>query len=58
MQGGKLLINIMLKAKRELWSIVIVNDFQAVKMLIVQPQSQALKVLNTSSLLSKKKIQE
>jgi glucokinase len=58
MQGRKLLINIMLKAKRELWSIVIVNDFQAVKMLIVQPQSQALKVLNTSSLLSKKKIQE
>jgi hypothetical protein len=29
----------------ELGPIVIVNDFQAVGMLIVQPQSQALKVL-------------
>jgi hypothetical protein len=29
----------------ELGPIVTVNDFQAVEMLIVQPQSQALKVL-------------
>jgi glucokinase len=29
----------------ELCPIVIVNDFQAIGMLIVQPQSQALKVL-------------
>jgi hypothetical protein len=41
----------MLKAKlikrgiSELSHIIIVNDFQAVGMLIVQPQSQALKVL-------------
>jgi hypothetical protein len=48
--GGKLLINTMLQAKlikrgiSELSPIVIVNDFQAVGMLIVQPQSQALKV--------------
>jgi hypothetical protein len=51
MQGRKLLINTMLKAKLikkgipELGPIVIVNDFQAVGMFIVQPQSQALKVL-------------
>jgi hypothetical protein len=44
------LINTVLKAKLiergipELNSIIIVNDFQAVGMLIVQPQSQALKV--------------
>jgi hypothetical protein len=49
--GGKLLINTMLKAKlikrgiSELSSIVTVNVFQAVGMLIVQPQSQAPKVL-------------
>jgi hypothetical protein len=49
--GGKLLINPMLKAKlikrgiSELSSIVNVNDFQAVGMLIVQPQRQELKVL-------------
>jgi hypothetical protein len=50
-RGGKLLINIILKAKLikrgipELSPIVTVNGFQAVGMLIVQPQSQALKVL-------------
>jgi hypothetical protein len=49
--GGKLLINPMLKAKLikrgipELSPIVIANDFQVVGMLIVQPQSQASKVL-------------
>jgi hypothetical protein len=49
--GGKLLINPMLKAKlikrgiSELSPIVTVNGFQAVGMLIVQPQSQAPKVL-------------
>jgi hypothetical protein len=48
---GKLLINLMLKAKlikrgtSKLSHIVTVNDFQAAEMLIVQPQSQALKVL-------------
>jgi hypothetical protein len=51
MWGEKLLINTMLKAKLikrgifELNHIVTVNDFQAVGMLIVQPQSQALKVI-------------
>jgi hypothetical protein len=46
----KLLINTMLKVKLiergipELGVIVIVNNFQAVGMLIVQPQNQALKV--------------
>jgi hypothetical protein len=50
-RGGKLLINPMLKAKlikrgiSELSLIITANDFQAVGMLIVQPQSQALKVL-------------
>jgi hypothetical protein len=50
MWGRKLLINIMLKAiliERdipELGPIVIVNSFQAVGMLIIQPQSQASKV--------------
>jgi hypothetical protein len=50
-RGEKLLINPMLKAKlikrgiSELSPIVTVNGFQAVGMLIVQPQSQALKVL-------------
>jgi ABC-type uncharacterized transport system substrate-binding protein len=44
-------MNTMLKAKLikrgipELSPIIIVNDFQEVGMLIVQPQSQALKVL-------------
>jgi hypothetical protein len=48
--GRKLLINTMLKAKLikrgipELSPIVTMNSFQAVGMLIVQPQSQALKV--------------
>jgi hypothetical protein len=47
----KLLINTMLKAKLierdilELGPIVTMNGFQAVRMLIVQPQSQAPKVL-------------
>jgi hypothetical protein len=49
--GRKLLINPMLKAKlikrdiSELSPIVTVNDFQAVGMLIIQPQSQEPKVL-------------
>jgi hypothetical protein len=48
--GQKLLINTMLKAKLiergipELGPIVTANSFQVVGMLIVQPQSQALKV--------------
>jgi hypothetical protein len=51
MWGKKLLINTMLKAKLikrgipELGLIVTANGFQAVGMLIVQPQSLALKVL-------------
>jgi hypothetical protein len=51
MWGRKPLINIMLKAKlikrgiSELSPIITVNNFQAVGMLIVQPQSQAPKVL-------------
>jgi hypothetical protein len=50
MWGRKLLINTMLKAKliergiSELGPIITINSFQAVAMLIVQPQSQALKV--------------
>jgi hypothetical protein len=50
-RGGKLLINDMLKAKlikrgiSELSSIITANGFQAVGTLIVQPQSQALKVI-------------
>jgi hypothetical protein len=50
-QGRKLLINTMLQAKLvergipELGHIAIVNCFQAVVMLIVQPQSQPPKVL-------------
>jgi hypothetical protein len=50
-RGGKLLINTMLQAKLiksgnfELSPIVTANGFQAVGMLIVQPQSQASKVL-------------
>jgi hypothetical protein len=50
-RGGKLLINTMLKAKLikrgipELSPIVIVNGFQVVRILIVQPQSQAPNVL-------------
>jgi hypothetical protein len=50
-QGRKLLINLMLKAKlikrgiSELSPIVTVNDFQVDRMLIVQPQGQAPKVL-------------
>jgi hypothetical protein len=50
-RGRKLLINTMLKAKLiergipKLYLIVIVNSFQAVGMLIGQPQSQVSKVL-------------
>jgi hypothetical protein len=50
-RGEKLLINTMLKAKLiervipKLGPIVTVNSFQAVGMLIVQPQSHALKLL-------------
>jgi hypothetical protein len=50
-RGKKLMINTMLKAKLieigipELKSIVTANSFQAVGMLIVQRQSQALKML-------------
>jgi hypothetical protein len=50
-RGGKLLINLMLKAKliergiSELSPIITANDFQVVVMLIVQPQSQESKVL-------------
>jgi hypothetical protein len=50
-QDKKLLINTMLKAKlikidiSKLSAIVTANDFQAVRMLIVQPQRQVLKVL-------------
>jgi hypothetical protein len=50
-RGGKLLINTILKAKlikrgiSELSLIVTANDFQAVGVLIVQPQSQESKVL-------------
>jgi hypothetical protein len=49
-RGGKLLINLMLKAKlierdiSELSPIVTANGFQAVGILIVQPQSQEPKV--------------
>jgi hypothetical protein len=49
--GEKLLINLMLKAKlikgdiSELSLIVTMNGFQAVGMLIIQSQSQELKVL-------------
>jgi DNA-directed RNA polymerase subunit E'/Rpb7 len=50
-RGRELLINTMLKAKLiergipELGLIITVNDFEEVRMLIVQPQSQAPKVL-------------
>jgi hypothetical protein len=63
-QGRKLLINAMLKAKpikrgiSELRPIITANSFQAVGMLIVQPQGQKSKVLKYLSLLSKKKTQE
>jgi hypothetical protein len=49
--GGKLLINTMLMAKLikrgipKLRPIVTMNGFKAIGMLIVQPQSQALKVV-------------
>jgi hypothetical protein len=51
MWGRKLLINIVLKTKliqrgvAELGPIVTTNGFQVVGMVIVQPQSQAPKVL-------------
>jgi hypothetical protein len=41
----------------ELSPIITANGFQAVGMLIVQPQSHAPKLLKHFSLLSKKKIQ-
>jgi hypothetical protein len=50
-QGRELLINTMLKAKLiergipKLGPIITANGFQAVGMLVVQPQSQAPKVL-------------
>jgi hypothetical protein len=50
-RGRKLLINTMLKTKLiergipELNPIVTINSFQIVEMFVVQPQSQALKVL-------------
>jgi hypothetical protein len=50
-RGGKLLLNAMLTAKSikrgisKLSPIITANSFQAVAMLIVQPQSQVLKVL-------------
>jgi hypothetical protein len=50
-RGRKLLINTIFKAKLiergipELGPIVTMNSFQAVGILIVQPQSQALEVL-------------
>jgi hypothetical protein len=49
--GRELLVNTMLKAKLiergfpDLNPIVTANSFQAVRMIIVQPQSQAPKVL-------------
>jgi hypothetical protein len=58
------LINTLLKAKLiergipELGLIVTANDFQAVGMLIVQPQSQAPKVLKYFILTFQEKIQE
>jgi hypothetical protein len=58
--GKKLLINTMLKAKLikrdipELGPIVTVNSFQVVGMLIVQPKSQALKVLEHFTLAFQK----
>jgi hypothetical protein len=51
MWGRKLLINTMLKTKLikkgipELIPIVTANDFQPIRMLIVQPQGHTLKVL-------------
>jgi hypothetical protein len=61
---GKLLINPMLKAKlikrdiSEPSPIITVNDFQAVEMLIVQPQSQAPKVLKHFILTLQEETQE
>jgi hypothetical protein len=60
-RGRKLLINLMLKAKlikrgiSELSPIITANGFQAVGILIVQPQSQEPKVLKYFTLLTKKK---
>jgi hypothetical protein len=51
MRGKKLLINTMLQVKLikgsipELNHIITANGFQAVSMLIIQPQNQALNVL-------------
>jgi hypothetical protein len=60
MHGGELLINTVLKAKLiergipKLSPIIAANDFQAVEMLIVQPQGQAPKVLKHLILAFKK----
>jgi hypothetical protein len=63
-RGRKLLINTMLQAElikrgiSELSPIVTVNGFQAVGMLIVQPQSQASKVLKHFILAHQEETQE
>jgi hypothetical protein len=63
-RGRKLLINTIFKAKLieqgipELGLIVTVNSFQAVGMLIVQPQSQASKVLKHFILALQEETQE
>jgi hypothetical protein len=63
-RGGKLLIKAMLKAKlikggiSELSPIVTVSDFQAVGMLIVQPQSQEPKLLKYFIFVLQEKTQE
>jgi hypothetical protein len=64
MRGRKLLINTMLKAKLieggipELGRIVTTNVFQTVGMLIIQPQSQALKVRRSTRIRTRRKIKE
>jgi hypothetical protein len=63
-RGRKLLINTIFKAKLieqgipELGLIVTMNSFQAVGMLIVQPQSQASKVLKHFILALQEETQE
>jgi hypothetical protein len=63
-RGKKLLINTMLKAKlikrgiSDLSPIVTANSFQAVGMLIVQPQSQTSKVLKHFNLALQEEKQE
>jgi hypothetical protein len=64
MRGGELLINTMLKTKvikrgiLKLDLIVTMDGFQAVGMLIVQPQSQAPKVLKNFILALQEETQE